>query len=170
MDYYITPEEYERAATFGVSYRQLNWRVRSAAWDKERAITTPPRKLTDRRAWWKLAEANGINRELFYTRVLGHGWDSERAATTPMLTAEQITSNMCKARAALMVNPQEYIDLARDHGIPYKTFNWRVKHGWGYDRAATEPITSRSDVGRQGKERTLQLHGDINALVFRKRG
>lgn len=170
MDFYISPEEYERAAANGVSYRQLNWRIREAVWDKEKAITTPPRKLTDRSKWRKIAEENGISRELFYVRVINQGWDSQRAATTPLPTAEEKTASMRRAMDSRRVNPPEFIALAQENGIPYKTFNWRVKHGWGYERAATTPITPRSDVGRKGKERTQERYGDINRLAFQKRG
>lgn len=168
MDYYITPEEYERAEANGVSYRQLNWRIREAVWEKERAITTPPRKLTDRGKWRKIAEANGINRSLFYVRVINQGWDEERAATTPLPTAEEKTAGALKAMEAQRVYSAEYIAAARANGIPYKTFNWRMHHGWGYERASTQPITSKSDVGRQGKKRVQELYGDISAFIFQK--
>lgn len=83
-DYYITPEEYERAASYGVDGFTLERRVRLLGWKKERAITTPIRKITNRKHWVKIAEANGIKYHTFMTRVNTWGWDMERAATEPI--------------------------------------------------------------------------------------
>ncbi|WP_410512069.1 hypothetical protein PaeBR_18795 [Paenibacillus sp. BR2-3] len=166
-DYYITPEDYERAATQGVSRMRLEYRIRSWAWEKERAISTPPRPLQDRSEWRKVAEANGIPRALFYNRILHHGWGEERAATQPIATDVDRAANARIGMEANRVHPPEYIALARANGIPYKRFTWRVRHGWGYERAATEAKVPPEEAGRRAKQRTTELYGDINAPIFK---
>lgn len=170
FDYYITPEEYARAAANGISAQRLEYRVRSAGWDKERAIVTPPRPRKDRSKWRKIAEQNGIPRYLFYLRIHQHGWDEERAATQPIASDEDRTLNAKIGMEAARVHPAEYIDLARANGIPYKRFAWRVRHGWSYERAATEGKVAPQEAGRRAKQKNQELYGDVHAPIFQKRG
>ncbi|BCG57466.1 hypothetical protein [Paenibacillus sp. URB8-2] len=169
-EFYITPEEYERAEANGVSRMRLEYRIRSWAWEKERAITTPPRPMQDRSEWRKVAEANDIPRKLFYQRILKYGWSEERAATQPIATDVDRARHGRLGMEAARVHPAEYIDLARKNGVPYKRFAWRVRHGWSYERAATEGKVPPQEAGRRGKQRTQELHGDIGAPIFQKRG
>lgn len=146
---------------------RLEYRVRAWAWDKDRATTTPPRPMQDRSEWRKVAEANGIPRKLFYQRILKGGWSEERAATQPIATEEDRAKAARIGLEAMRVHPAEYIILARENGIPYKRFAWRVRHGWSYERAATEGKVSPEEAGRRGKRKTEELHGDINAIIFK---
>lgn len=166
-EFYISPEDYARAEANGVSQTRLEYRIRSWGWEKERAITKPPRPMQDRSEWRKVAEANGIPRKLFYLRVLKNGWSEERAATQPIATDKDRAAAARIGMEAMRVHPAEYIELARKNGIPYKRFRWRVAHGWSYEQAATEGKVSPEEAGRRGKSRTEQLHGDVNAIIFK---
>ncbi|ASB66395.1 hypothetical protein S101413_02950 [Bacillus velezensis] len=67
-DWYITPEEYERAAKNGISRSLLGKRIRGAGWDKERALATPPKKRrprTDRSKWVEVAEKMAYQKPRF---------------------------------------------------------------------------------------------------------
>ena len=149
-DWYITPEEYERAAKNGISRGCLSKRIRSSGWDKERALTTPPQKRRPRSIrskWVDVAEKNGIPKATFYWRVNTAGWDEERAATTPptktsecMRRARQ-KSPRCKNRR---YSP-ELVALAESNGIKYGTYTFRVKEcGMDpYEAAVTPPQNTR---------------------------
>lgn len=167
--FYITPEEYDSAATFGITSAMLDRRVRAQGWPKQRAMTTPPRKVTDRSSWSKVAEANGIAYKAFMSRIT-RGWSEERAATTPLPSEEDVKLQALKATEHARVHPEHFLRLAESNGIPYATFQRRVKHyKWPYERAATEPIWSRQKIGRLGAKRLREREGDWNAQIFRKR-
>lgn len=138
--FYITPGEYAEAAKLGISSKMLDRRVREQGWSKHRAMTTPPRQLTDRKQWRAEAEKNGISYDTFMSRV-NLGWTMERAASEPLQTSEQAKANAARATEAARVIPKEYTDLAAQNGIPYPTFWFRIrKAGWDYTKAATEPV------------------------------
>ena len=96
-DYYITDEEYEIAEKNGISKDTLNFRIRRMGWNKEKALTKPPRKYTDRAKQIEIAKANGISRATFYDR-LSDGWKVEDAYTVPVLSSKQILERMWKER------------------------------------------------------------------------
>ncbi|APA04072.1 hypothetical protein [Bacillus velezensis] len=174
-DWYITPEEYERAAKNGISRGCLSKRIRSSGWDKERALTTPPQKRRSRSIrskWVDVAEKNGLPKATFYWRVNTAGWDEERAATTPptktsecMRRARQ-KSPRCKNRR---YSP-ELVALAESNGIKYGTYTFRVKEcGMDPYEAAVTPLKTRAEIGRIGRQAFLDKHGDVHALFFQKR-
>ena len=84
-EFYVTPTELEIAQKNGISRKRLDDRIQNLAWDKQRAITTPPKqyKSTDKR-WRELARKNGIPYPAFQKRVNVYGWDAQRAATEPL--------------------------------------------------------------------------------------
>ena len=96
-DFYITDEEYAIAEKNGISKHTLNYRIRMMGWDKEKALTTPPRKYTNRSKQIKIAESNGIRRRTFYDR-LADGWKVEDAYTIPVMNSKQILERMWKER------------------------------------------------------------------------
>ena len=96
-DFYITPEEYAIAEKNGISKDTLNFRIRRMGWDKEKALTTKPRKYTDRKKQVEIAKANGISRATFYDR-LSDGWKVEDAYTVPVMSREKILEKMWKGR------------------------------------------------------------------------
>jgi hypothetical protein len=167
--FYITPDEYAEAAKIGIKPGMLDRRVREQGWPKERAMTTPPRKLTDRRRWKAEAERNGISYDTFMSRV-NRGWSMEKAATQPLQSAEERKQQALHASEHFRVYPKSYVQLAEKNGIPYPTFFNRVKHcGWDMDRAATEPLWTREQIGRLGAQRLREREGDWARLIFGRR-
>lgn len=170
-DYYIAPEEYEQAAAIGISAFTLERRIRSLGWTKDRAMTTPMRPQKPRGyydEWSKAAERNGIKYDSFMTRIK-NGWTPERAATQPLETAEEAREHALRATEHARVHPAKYLRLAEQNGIPFATFHRRVKvSGWDYERAATEPLWSRQQMGRLGAQRLRERQGDWAAQIFGK--
>ncbi|MGM1047623.1 MAG: hypothetical protein ACQEXX_15935 [Bacillota bacterium] len=168
--FYITPEEYQEAAKNGIRPAMLDRRVREQGWSKERAMSTPPRKLTDRSRWRKVAEVNGINYDTFMTRVR-RGWTEEKAANHPLQTLDEVREQALQATEHMRIYPEVYLRLAEQNGIPYHTFHHRVKYcRWDIDRAATEPVWNKQQSGRLGAQRLREREGDWAALIFGKRG
>lgn len=168
--FYITPEEYALAEKNGIRPVMLDRRVREQGWPKERAMTTPPRKLTDRSRWWKVAEKNGLNYNTFMNRIK-LGWPEEKAATQPLRTEEELKVQALRATDHVRRYPEKYLRLAEENGIPYHTFQHRVKYcKWDMERAATEPIWTRQQIGKLGAQRLREREGDWAAQIFGKRG
>ncbi|WP_110930656.1 hypothetical protein [Paenibacillus bouchesdurhonensis] len=171
--FYIAPEEYAEAEKYGVRPEMLDRRVRQQGWIKERAMTTPPRPQKPRgyyEKWAAIAEKNGIKYDSFMSRIRS-GMCPERAATQPLQTPEEIRQQALHATEHVRVYPKKYVLLAEKNGIPYATFQYRVKYcGWDYERAATEPIWSRQQIGRLGAQRLREREGDWAAQIFGKRG
>ncbi|MEJ9219531.1 hypothetical protein P4H46_15305 [Paenibacillus glucanolyticus] len=168
--FYITPEEYTIAQKNGIRPDMLDRRVREQGWPKERAMTTPPRKLTDRSRWWKVAEKNGLNYNTFMNRIK-LGWPEEKAATQPLRTEEELKAQALHATDHVRRYPEKYLRLAEENGIPYHTFHHRVKYcKWDMERAATEPIWTRQEIGKLGAQRLREREGDWAAQIFGKRG
>ncbi|WP_342440000.1 hypothetical protein NSS79_15340 [Paenibacillus sp. FSL L8-0436] len=166
-NYYITPGDYETAAANGIKRETLEQRVRVYGWEIERATTQPLRKQKNRKTWRALADQNGITPDAFYRR-LKVGWDPARAATEPMVSKAE---SLIRARESYRKYPQEWLDLAAQNGISLTLFRARVRvFGWSYEKAATEPKVHASVSGRHGKEALIKRYGNINALLFRKRG
>lgn len=149
-NYYITPEEYERAELNGVSAPTLEFRIRSLAWPKEKAVSTPPVQRRKYKEMSKLAEQNGICYSTFKARVNRYGWDVERAATQPLQDRQ---AQGKRAKEQNRKYPKEYLDLAKANGISYSTFWSRIIHGWPFDKAATTPLMTRREIGLMTKEK-----------------
>lgn len=161
--YYITPEEYEIAAQNGVSPALLEVRIRSLAWDKERAITTPPHtKKRLNKKWVEIAQENGICYNTFRYRVNRLGWDEERAATQPL---QDRAAQAKKAYEKSREYPAELKELAITNGIPERTFHRRMKDGWDLIEAATKPPMTHSEIGLMNKAK-LQIY---NERLFKKK-
>ena len=96
-DFYITDTEYEIAEKNGISKDTLNFRIRRMGWDKEKALTTKPRKYTDKAKQVEIAKANGISRATFYYRI-AYGWKVKDAYTVPVMSKEKILEKMWKGR------------------------------------------------------------------------
>ncbi|MBY9077259.1 hypothetical protein KIH86_03560 [Paenibacillus sp. HN-1] len=165
-DFYITPEDYERAKANGITSRTLEKRIRDRGWSKERAITEPVQKKTNLLKWRRLAEENGIPPNAFYKRVRVSGWSLERAATEALIDKADRLRQYSKQNAEKNRRyPLEIIALAERNGISYNLFKERVsKYGWSLERAATEPKVSPSESGRRGKEWVMKNVGNIYLL------
>ncbi|MED5019314.1 hypothetical protein P9847_18590 [Paenibacillus chibensis] len=170
--FYITPEEYAAAEKVGIGKATLESRVWDLGWEKDRALTTPPRKLTDRSRWSKVAEKNGISYKTFLNRIVLHGWTDERAATEPVWSKEDYRRNWVKnnPRNNRCEDPLfQLSELALKNGICKSTFYSRVrKLRWDPKRAATEPIVPPQECGRRGIQAIRQIKGDINAPFFKR--
>lgn len=167
-DYYISPEEYDIAESYGVSQRLVNDRIRDRGWEKKRALTTPTQIQKDRSEIVAKAKLNGISYNQLMAR-LHIGWNEERAATAPIRNAKEHSENalkMCQLNRKL---PVEMLKLAEENGIKYSSFTHRLRAGWDILRAATTP-TSYSN----GAMRLKELHGehyleDWMEQLFKKR-
>ncbi|QWU15693.1 hypothetical protein SAMN04487895_12741 [Paenibacillus sophorae] len=165
-EWYITPEEYERAAANGITSRTLEKRIRDRGWAKERAINEPVQKKTNLLKWRRIAEQNGIPSNAFYKRVRVSGWEPERAATEPLIDK---VDRLCQQNKDRRTYPLEMIAIAESNGISYDLFKERVnKYGWSFDRAATEPKIPASVSGRRGKESLMKRVGNIYLLRYLK--
>lgn len=134
--YYITPEDYSKAAQNGISATTLEARVRNLGWNVERAIKTPPQARTDFKDWPKIAQQNGICRWTFRNRI-SLGWDPERAATQPVVSRSKNMSVLGKKNR---IFPKSLLELAQSNGISSHTFGDRVRRGWDPTKAATTPL------------------------------
>ncbi|NWL89994.1 hypothetical protein DMN77_20805 [Paenibacillus sp. 79R4] len=169
--FYITPEEYAEAAKHGIQPRTLDRRVREQGWNKEQAMTTPPRKQKPRgyyEPWAAVAEKNGVKYGAFMSRIRS-GMSPETAATKPLQTIEELRQSALDAAEHTRVYPESYLRMAEENGIPYATFQYRVKYcKWDYERAATEPLWSRQQMGQLGAQRLREREGDWAAQIFGK--
>ncbi|KIN55623.1 hypothetical protein [Bacillus subtilis] len=171
-DWYITPQEYERAAKNGIDKIRLERRIRFSGWDKERAITTPVKKRKPKSKWADVAVSNGIHRNLFFARVNRLGWDEEKAATTP---ASDVRENMKKVQKHSSRNKHyrhspELIALAESNGIKYLTYINRVNNcGMDPYEAAVTPLRTRKEAAELGRKAFQEKYGDVNGLFFQKR-
>lgn len=89
MPIYITEEEYELAAKFGISRLVLEQRIRRHKWDRHRALTQPVQERGKLNRWKQVAKNNGINENTFLKRVNNLGWHPALAATTKPLHRAQ---------------------------------------------------------------------------------
>jgi hypothetical protein len=151
-DFYITPEEYERAAQIGITAKTLDKRIRYRGWDKEKAITTPPRMRKEYpKEILELAKRNGICVSTLRTRVNQLGWDMHKAATEPI---EDKRITVSRAYSKNRKYPREYIERARINGIPDYVFYDRVsQYGWSLEDASTKPVMTSREIGLMTKEK-----------------
>lgn len=79
----------------------------------------------------KKALENNLTRKVVYNRIDNLGWDVERAVSSPIISK----------------TPTGYTQLdveeARENGICYRTFVWRIHTKWSVERAKTEPIKGK---------------------------
>ncbi|WP_212676986.1 hypothetical protein [Paenibacillus sp. 7516] len=85
------------------------------------------------------AAKNDISKAILIERVQKYGWDIERATTVPVRFHDF---------------HGRWPDLAEGNKIPRKTYYARVKSGWSYERAATEPV-DRSKTPKMYRKRGI---------------
>lgn len=144
--FYVTPEEYEIAELNGISASVLEKRVRSLAWDVERAITEPIQKKKPRipKEIRERALQNGIGYQTLRDRIHKRGWDYERACTQAL---QNRSVQAKKAHEASRRYPKEILELVKVNGIHYDTFRHRVNEsGWDMYKAATTPTMTSSEI------------------------
>lgn len=149
-DFYITPEEYERASLNGVRKALLEVRIRTLAWTKEKAINTPPHDKKSLADWVEIAAEHGICYSTLRYRANRLGWDLERAATQPL---QDRKAQAKQAYEKSRKYPKEFKELAEQNGIKERTFHRRLESGWDIETAATKaPMTSR-EIGLMTKNK-----------------
>lgn len=144
FNYYITPEEYEEAAANGISKQVLERRIRNSVWDREKALTDPPREKKDRRYWAKIAEANGIGYLTFLSRVNHLDWPEEKAATDPI---QDKSKHAYRLHDANRKYKKELVALAAQNDIAYHTYVQRVQKGMDEYEAAVKPTMTPKEKG-----------------------
>ncbi|MFL0194243.1 hypothetical protein ACJDU8_01430 [Clostridium sp. WILCCON 0269] len=155
-DYYIAPEDYERALKNGICRSTLEYRIHSLGWDREKAVNTPPRKRK-RIAKHLVEEAqkNGIGYATLRYRLNIYGWDVTRAISEPVWDSEQYSRNSKNRKY-----PKEILELAHENNIPEGTFYHRIRRqGVDMITAVTRPIMTRKEVSRLGNEAYFNLYG-----------
>lgn len=169
-DFYITPEEYERAEANGISKRCLEIRVRDLAWNKSKAITQPVIKKHSVKNWVEIAEQNGISKSTFEKRIYRLKWSYEKAATVPIIDEKVRIKNLSNKHRRF---PKEILELAKSNGIPYDTFRYRVNRSkMSYLEAATKPLMSSREIGLMRKEKNQKgldlifTHSKVRKSVY----
>lgn len=148
-DYYITPDEYERAERNGVSRKLLNVRVRRYAWDKDIAMTKPPQKTAEWSTVKEIALKNNICRSTFKSRRK-RGWSLVDSMTKPPMSQEEALK---RANQRNRVLTDEQIQQARMNGLKRSTVYDRIKKlKWDIEEAISTPILSAEERGWRGKE------------------
>lgn len=140
----VSQEQYDQAASIGVSRSQVNARL-WMGWEVERAVSTPLR-VSNRGGdeFTRLADENGIARTTYRNRV-NRGWDKLRAATEPPLTPAQALDH---AQQSKRIVTKEQAEIARANGISHQTMHTRLRLlGWDVTRA----ITEKPKLGNRGR-------------------
>lgn len=149
--FYITPDEYDKASKNGIRPALLEVRIRTLAWEKDKAINTPPLKFKRiPKEWVEIAKDNGICYSTLKYRTNTLGWDIERAATQP-LQDRQAQAKLAYEKSRKY--PKEYVDLAKLNNISLRTFHNRMESGWSLEDAATKPIMTSREIGLLTKEK-----------------
>lgn len=147
ISYYITPTDYSVAQQNGVSRVTLENRIRNLAWDKSKAVNTPPRPRKSLKELWELARVNGIPYATLQKRIQVYMWDPERAVTEPLMDKKMHMKNIKQRRRKY---PLKYVEQAEKNGICYHTFRSRMSRGWSLERAST--VKTKVGSERQFKD------------------
>ncbi|MCU4757425.1 hypothetical protein OCA26_14980 [Bacillus cereus] len=154
-DFYITPEEYERAEKNGINNEMLTRRVRNFGWDKEIAMTKPSRYNT---TGWKnvkeIALLNGISRQTYVARMK-KGWRLIDAISKPPITKYQALNLASKANSKIQNKTltDTQAEIASLNGISYSTACERIKRlKWSVEEAITTPILTKEECAKRGRE------------------
>ncbi|BAR82269.1 gp38 [Bacillus thuringiensis serovar tolworthi] len=154
-DYYITPDEYERAERNGINRRTLSARIRVSMWDKEKAITEPlTHKNSQWSKWKEVAKKHGVGYQTYYQRVK-RGLEPLDAATRPVMEKEEVFRKGRVAQAHKRVFTDEELRIAASNGIQYQTALYRYRQGgWSKDGAITKPPLSPEECMRRAREKS----------------
>ncbi|MBW3493233.1 hypothetical protein [Bacillus sp. FDAARGOS_1420] len=155
-DYYITPDEYERAERNGINRRVLNERIRNLGWDKDTAMTKPVR-TSNATGWRKVREIalkNGISRQTYYARM-NKGWKLIDAISKPPINKYQALRLAEEANYWIgnKVLSDKQAEIASLNGVSYRLACERVKRlKWSVEEAITTPVLTRLECAKRGKE------------------
>jgi hypothetical protein len=148
-DLYITPEEYEIAEKNGISRKNLEDRVWTLYWNKQKAITVPvmQRNPTPWREWKEVCEKNGISYGTFMSRIKNSGLDPEVAATKPLDKHQRDYFKRYVDKKRVLT--PEHLKAMEKNGLCRATVHLRRRIGWSLEDAVNTPVLSRSEVGRR---------------------
>ncbi|AJQ58651.1 hypothetical protein BTT_20610 [Bacillus thuringiensis serovar morrisoni str. 4AA1] len=155
-DFYITPDEYERAERNGINRRVFNERVRNLGWDKVTAMTKPVRG-SNPTGWCKVREIalkNGIRRQTYYARMK-KGWNLIDAISKPPINKYQALRLAEEANYwnGNKVLSDEQAKIASLNGVSYRLARERIKRlKWPVEEAITTPVLTKEECGKRGKE------------------
>jgi len=152
FEFYISPLEYLQAESNGITPQTLEKRIRTFAWDKQKAITKKPVKRRDLTPYRKLAEINDIPIKVFNGRMRNQ-YDPMRAATQPVMTRTEIMAKLYKLQDNKRTYPKGAVQKAKSNGVQYRTLQWRMRHGWTLEDAVnTKTLTTKEASSRACKE------------------
>ncbi|PEA85895.1 hypothetical protein [Bacillus thuringiensis] len=155
-DYYITPDEYERAERNGINRRVLNERIRNLGWDKDTAMTKQVRR-SNATGWCKvrgIALENGISRQTYYARMK-KCWKLIDAISKPPINKYQALNLAEKTNywSGNKVLSDEQAEIASLNGVSYRLARERIRRlKWSVEEAITTPVLTRSECAKRGKE------------------
>ena len=155
-DFYLQPEDFEVAAANGSPAAWVKQRFNCGSFEKERAITQPPRTPQVKTELVKQAAANGIDSTTLRWRLANTCLTYEEAAT--MSTREMIDRRI--ERQSHYVTP-DIKRLAESNNIKYQTVYDRIKRGMDPVKAATKkPMTpsERVQARWERNEKKKMLH------------
>ncbi|AQY42360.1 hypothetical protein P4V72_05815 [Bacillus thuringiensis] len=154
-DYYVTPEEYEVAAEYGISRELLDRRIRNCGWDKEAAMIKPSRyNATGWKNVKEIALKNGISRST-YTARIKRNWRVIDAITTPPIDKYQALelAEKVNSKCQNKVLNDEQMKIASLNGICYRLARDRIKRQkWSVEEAITTPVLTREECAKRAKE------------------
>ncbi|PEB52475.1 hypothetical protein COO03_11880 [Bacillus sp. AFS098217] len=167
-DFYLTPEDFERAASNGISEGTLKQRVYGYRWKKERAITEPVRETNE--TGWKeykeIAAAHGISART-YRKRREKGMTPSEAATTPLMSIQESQKLALQVRKENRPFTEEEIKTAESNGVNYHALLARKSRHWDIETAINTPLlTLEETIKRANADNDFYRKG--KALNLRK--
>ena len=100
---------------------------------------------------YKIAEENGIRRDLVYRRVIENGWDVSRAIIEPINTKNHATGAWKR---------WEHISV-----VTYQNFRTRLSRGWTEAEAALTPARKPRGIGVRKAQDFAYLYAAMDREV-----
>lgn len=132
---------------------------------------------------YRIAEENGISKDVVTSRVRKLGWDIDRAIAKPVRSKRKFTEEQIKImeengidrntvtcrlqwgwtlgeamtkpkkKGRQYVYPEWVYKEAEKHGINYSTLNNRIKRGMGLERACTEKVLTKQEAAQIARKK-----------------
>ncbi|MEK7014674.1 hypothetical protein [Bacillus sp. FSL R9-9410] len=148
-DYYITPEDFERAEENGISNETLRQRVYGRGWPKEKAITKQITKGTGWRKYKRVAEEHGICYRTFADRIR-KGMEPYEAATKPIMDNKEAVK-VARESKTDTVFTEDQVQRAERNGISRDLLWCRVRRWkWDVEVAINTPVLTPSQAASRG--------------------
>lgn len=155
-EFELQPEDFERAAANGIHAALVKQRFNSGSFEKERAITQPPRVPRANTELDDQAAANGISSTTLRWRLENTDLTNEEAAT--LSTRKMIDRRI--ERQSHYVTP-DIRKLAESNNIKQQTVYRRIKKGMDPVIAATKKPLSPSERQSLGVAKRKQKQKQI---------